>query len=147
MVTNCYKLLPQGKVIFKTTDYLDSIDKMLKELFVSTDFNIDSDSDGLVDGIEPINDKVDSIVDKLGGDTITGVQDVIGDIDYSTTESALQGLPKVQTEFMGLNIKVLDLDDSRFLSVMEDIRLLVLAIMTISFIFLVLSFFNVNFKV
>lgn len=134
-------------ITFKTTDYLDSIDKMLKELFISSNFNVDTDSDGLVDGLESINSKMDSIVNKLGGQTISNVQSIVQEVDYQTGISDLEDLPKISTDFRGLEITVLDLNDTRFLDIMENIRLLVLSILTVSFIFLVMSFFNVNFKV
>jgi len=133
-------------ITFRTTNYFDKLDQLLKELVVK-DLNIDSDSDGLIDKLEPIASKIDTIVNKLGGNTITGVQNVIDSVDYSTGVHDLQNLPKIKTNFRGLEITILNLDDIRLMGMMETIRLLVLAILTVTFIFLVISFFDVKFKV
>lgn len=138
--------IKSNTITFRTTDYFDQLDKLLKELFVK-DLNVDSDSDGLPDIMESIGDKIDSIVDNLGGSTITGVKDVIESVDYDTGIEDLQNLPKVQTNFRGLNIKILDLDDSRYLEIMDTLRFIVLCVLTVTFIFLALSFLDVNFKV
>lgn len=134
-------------ISFKTTAYLDSIDKMLKELLLSNGLNRDSDSDGISDAIEPIHKKLSDIADKLGGKLISDVKTVIENVDYSTGIDDLKNLPKIETEFMGLKIKVFDLDDKRFLPMMKTIRKLVLCVLTVVFIFFVISFFSVVFKV
>lgn len=146
-VKNDYGVLT-NTVTFKTKNDLNNLEEMLKGLFIS-DMSLDSDSDGLPDKLEPINDKLNAIVGKLGGDTINETVTTIENLqdNFSTGVEELQNLPKVETEFMGLNITILDLDDSRFLEMMETIRNLTLALLVVSFVFLVISFFDVQFKV
>lgn len=129
-------------ICFRTTNFFDKLQKLF-----ASDLDKDSDNDGIPDWLEPIMDKLNEILDKIGGGTINDVANIVNDGSVNIGDGDINGIPKIETTYKGLHIKVFDLNDPRLSGMIHDIRLLCLAIVTIMFIFLVLTFFNVTFKV
>jgi len=111
-----------NSVRVKTSKNLDNLinrlDKLLTKLFVSDDFNIDSNNDGIVDGMQGIKDKLSQIVDTPGikypsniGKIIENGKDKIKTPSIDESSSALNNLPKFEIEFVpGYKVNILDLE-------------------------------------
>lgn len=125
-----------------TTKQLDNIinrlDKMLNDLFVSDEFKTDSDNDGIVDGLEPIYNKGQEIVnspvvkfaDNIGG--IISEYEVVDSIEDN--DKALDDLPRLEVEFIpGKKINVFDL--SEFTNEIKMIRFLLVCMLYVELFF------------
>lgn len=155
-----------NEITFYTTNRINSLDKLFKELLLPPAY-VDSNSDGLRDELEGINTKLETIIDKIGGITIGGTIDIIDGINEGATDwndtpgqsgngsnnnltfpSEFGGdMPVIGTDYRGLRLIFMDLNNPALFEMMETIRNILLAILTVTFIFTVLSLFNITFKV
>jgi hypothetical protein len=137
-------------VIVKTTDRMNKLEKTLDKVFSPPPYQ-DSDNDGLQDYLEPLTAAMDAIKKAAGMDAINEAQDIINSMDFSDFKKdsveAMADIPKMTTDYMGIEIKVLDLESEWFLDIAKSIRALVLAVLVCSFILVVLGIFNLTFKV
>lgn len=138
-------------ITFKTTKKLDAIEKILTKLFF-TDFETDSNSNSIPDIMEPLKQKLDELLDRLGGGMMEDAQDILEGVDTSDFPEPegledLATLPKIEVEYGGMLLKILDLENEFFLEIIQTLRAILVAIVTVSFVFLVISLFNINFKV
>lgn len=137
-------------VIVKTTDRMNKLEKMMDKVFSPPPYK-DTDNDGLQDFLEPLAAAMDELKQAAGMDNINQAKDIIDSMDFSDFKKdsveALADIPKISTNYMGLEIKVFDIESEQFLEWAKLIRNLVLAILVCSFVMMVLSIFNLTFKV
>lgn len=107
---------------------INRLDKLLTELFVNDNFNIDSNNDGISDGFQGIHDKAQEIINTPGIRYPADVGGIIGDINNNINipsidegSGALSNLPKFEIEFIpGHKINILNFEP--FIEQIELIR-------------------------
>jgi len=113
--------------------------------------SVDSDSNGVPDVSEPIKQKLDDIVGKLGGDTIGKVKDdlngAVNNPYWTGGDERLNDLPVIRINFMGLNAVVFSLNNPDLIPFMAIIRGIVLPFLIWGFAYSILSLFNLTWKV
>lgn len=107
---------------------INRLDKLLTDLFVSDNFRIDSNNNGIVDGMEGIHNKGQEIINTPGIKYPSNIGSIIEDGKNSITtpsieedSSALSNLPKLEVEIIpGYKINVFNLEP--FIKIIKIIR-------------------------
>lgn len=102
----------------KLDDLISKLDNMLNKLFVSDNFRIDSNNNGIVDGLEGVYDKGKQIIDTPIIKYPSDIANIVGDVKDSIktpsideSPSELSNLPKFEVEFIkGYKVNVLNLE-------------------------------------
>lgn len=97
---------------------INRLDKLLTKLFVSDSFKVDSNNNGIVDGMEGIHNKGQEIINtpiikypSNVGDIIGNSKDKIKTPSIEESSSALNNLPKFEVEFVpGYKVNILNLE-------------------------------------
>ena len=97
---------------------INRLDTLLTKLFVSDNFNIDSNNNGIVDGMEGIHNKGQEIINtpiikypSNIGEIIGNSKDKITTPSIDESSSALSNLPKFEIEFVpGYKVNILNLE-------------------------------------
>lgn len=97
---------------------INRLDKLLTKLFVSDSFKVDSNNNGIVDGMEGIHNKGQEIINtpiikypSNVGEIIGNSKDKIKTPSIDESSSALNNLPKFEIEFVpGYKVNILNLE-------------------------------------
>jgi murein DD-endopeptidase MepM/ murein hydrolase activator NlpD len=133
-------------ITFYTTNKMDKIEELLTKLFKPS--VIDSNSDGTPDVAEPIESAIDEAISKITGDVHNKV---IDSVKYLSKDSNFtEDIPDeftIGTKYKGMDLVVMDLKQDFFKPYIANIRNLLTAILTVIFVILVISLFDIQFKV
>lgn len=122
-------------VRFTTTNLLDSfmarLDDLLRKLFVSNDYYIDSNNDGISDGYQPIKNKFDELLETSPFQYPKDIKDSILNTGNSVTSSNLEDLPLMEVTYLpGFTINVFDFTGLE--DIVKNIRKILVAILYVS---------------
>lgn len=136
-------------VTFTTPDDYGLMRSALEDLFIPDD--VDSNSDGITDNVEPLKQSLDNIVNKMGGTVINNVTTVVdnaaNDTYFTGGNERLTDIPKIGINFMSIQGNVFDIQMDFFILYIEQIRNIVLIMLVVGFVYAVLSLFNITWKV
>lgn len=98
---------------FTTSDELsnliDKLDDLLRKLFVSKEFQVDSNNDGISDGYQPIKNKFDELLETGPFQYPKDIKDSIIDSKDKVTSTELGDLPLMEVTYLpGFTINVFD---------------------------------------
>ncbi len=122
-------------VRFTTSDELDTfmkrLDDLLRKLFVSNKFKIDSNNDGISDGYQPIKNKFDDLMETGPFQYPKDIKDTIIDSKDKIKSSQLGDLPLMEVTYLpGFTINVFDFTGLE--EIIEIIRKILVAILYVS---------------
>jgi hypothetical protein len=113
---------------------LDRLDDLLRKLFVTNEFQVDSNNDGISDGYQPIKNKFDDLLTtgpfqypKDVKDSITGIKDNVKSTQFSD-------LPLMEIEYLP-NFKINVFDFTGLENIVENIRKILVAVLYVSLFF------------
>lgn len=129
-----------------TSKDINNLEDLLKKIFEPVS-GIDTNADGVPDYAQDIKDAIEQMKNKLTGGVFDDMQDTLTGRNLPQGSEASAGIPKIETVFMGINIKVFDITMEEFNPWIDFIRLLVLAFLVVGFIYAIISIFDVQFKV
>ena len=81
-------------------NFLDKLLVMLEDLFISDDFQIDSNNDGVSDGMQDTSDKIDGIISNTIISFPGDIGDIIGVESETTLDGSLDDLPSLEVELI-----------------------------------------------
>lgn len=91
------------------SNFMDELDYLLRKLFVSNDFKIDSNNDGISDGFQPVKNRFDDLINGGVGKYPQDIRDSIIDSSDNVNSDSLDDLPTFDVEFIkGYTINVFD---------------------------------------
>lgn len=117
----------------KLDDLISRLDALLSKLFVSDKHRIDSNNNGISDGLEPIYDKGKQIVDTPIIKYPSDLGNIIKDTEISTpsideSSGELKNFPKLEVEFIpGHKTNILNLEP--FLDEIKKIRFILVCML------------------
>ena len=124
---------------------INRLDDLLTKLFVSDSFRVDSDNNGIPDGMEGISNKAKEIINTPVirypsdvGSIIDDSKDLIKTPSIDDDPSALNKLPKFEIEFVpGFKLNMLDLEPFK-----EQIKLIRYILVCMLYVSLFIYFVN-----
>ncbi|MCT4543528.1 MAG: peptidoglycan DD-metalloendopeptidase family protein [Vallitalea sp.] len=133
-------------ITFTTTDKLDKIEKLLTKL-LKPDLT-DSNSDGMPDIVEPLDNAVKDAIKKLTGgaheEVTKTIEELLNDTDFNED---IGDEFKIETNWQGIKLVIMDLNREDLKAFIKPIRAILLAILTVSFVLFIINLFDVQFKV
>lgn len=122
-------------VRFTTSNELDTfmkrLDDLLRKLFVSNKFKIDSNNDGISDGYQPIKNKFDELMETGPFQYPKDIKDTIINSKDKVKSSQLGDLPLMEITYLpGFTINVFDFRGLE--EIIETIRKILVAILYVS---------------
>lgn len=120
---------------FTTSDELDTImqklDNLLRKLFVSDKYNIDSNNDGISDGFQPVKNKFDELMTTGPFQYPKDLQNSIINSKNNVTSTTFADLPLMEVTYVpGFTINVFDFTGLE--SIVKTIREILVAILYVS---------------
>lgn len=133
-------------ITFTTNNKMDKLEKLLTKLLKPN--LTDSNSDGMPDIAEPLDNAVKEAIDKLTGGVHEQVNKTVDELLNDTTfDEEIGDEFKLEVDFYGNKVVFLNLNEPYLKPYIEMFRQIMASVLTVIFVIGIINIFNVQFKV